>query len=318
MKSVLSLELRLLICACVVASLGASCERTRTEEAQKPTGIAALLPAENDLPGGWRVADTVRVFTGRELYEYINGGADIYHEYGFVEVAAQEYLTPGGVTVFLNLYKMSDPEAAFGIFSATRRPEYEVVAIGTAGARADYQQIFCHGAYYVETQAMDTDSLTAPAMGDLCRAMDSNLESEPDELPEALNLLNNKDLPPNSRVLVRGPLGLNTRKYLSDENLFSLSDSIPGVLASYQMFADRPEAQTILIVNYPDSVVAERVFSRLQEFYKEPAGDLLKGARLKTDETRLMFATDRDVNVIILKGKIIKAVFGLAPVSKNK
>ena len=318
MKSILFLELKLLIYACAVALLASSCERTRTEEEQKPTGIAALLCSEADLPGGWKVADTVRVFTGRQLYEYINGGADLFLEYGFVEVAAGEYLTPGGKTVFINLYRMSDPVAAFGIFSVTRRPEYEVVAIGTMGARTDYQQIFCRGSYYIETQAMDTDSLTQREMEYLCGAVNGKIADEPTAEPEALEYLPEPGYLPHSGVLVRGPLALNSRKYLSDENLFSLSDSIPGVLASYQMYADRPESQTILIVNYPDNAIAERVFSRLQKFYKERAGDFLKGARLKTDETKLMFATDRDVDLIILKGQIIKAVFGLAPVSKNK
>ena len=308
MKSVLIPVLKLLICACLAALLAASCQRPASEEEKQPGGIAGLLPAVQELPGGWKLADTAAVFTG----------ADLYHEYGFVEVAVQQYLTPGGITVFLNIYRMSDPAAAFGIFSVTRRDEYQPVAIGTAGARADYQQFFCHGRYYVEAQAMDTDSLTAGAMDDLCRAVDSKLESEPARLPQALDILNERDVQPHSSVLVRGPLGLNTRKYLSDENIFCLSDSVPGVLVSGRVSADRPQPETIFVVNYPDSAFAQRVFSGLRVFYKGRAGDILKGGRLEAGDTRLLFAAGSVVVRINREGRIITAAFGLTSPGKDK
>lgn len=313
------LDLKLPVCACLVALLVAGCGRTRTKEERTPTGIAALLPTETDLPGGWKVADTLRVFTGRELYDYINGGADLFLEYGFEEVAAGEYLTPGGKTIFINIYRMRDSDAAFGIFSVTRRVEYLPVEIGTMGARTDYQQVFCHGSYYIEAQAMETDSLTMRSMGEFCRAVDKKLEAEPNELPEALRYLPANRPPTDYEVFVRGPLGLNTRKYLSDENIFALSDSVPGVLVSNRMFEDLPEPQTILVVNYPDSAIAESVFGALQEYYQERAGSLLDGGSLlKINQTRLLFTNDRNQDAINLDGKIIKAVFGLTPPGKRK
>lgn len=317
MKSILFLELKLLICACAVALLASSCERTRTEEEQKPTGIAVLLCSEADLPGGWKVADTVRVFTGRQLYEYINGGADLFLEYGFVKVAACEYLTPGGKTVFINLYRMSDPDAAFGIFSATRRPEYEVVAIGTMGARTDYQQIFCRGSYYIETQAMDTDSLTQREMEYLCGAVNGKIADEPTAEPEALEYLPEPGYLPYSGVLVRGPLALNSRKYLSDENLFSLSDSIPGVLASYRLSEEREQPSTFLVVNYPDSATAVRVFDSLEQFYRDRAKGKENREKLQLQEDRLIFPTNRGFDIIRLRGKMITAIFDLAEIPEK-
>ncbi len=317
MKSILFLELKLLICACVVALLASNCERTRTEEEQKPTGIAALLCSEADLPGGWKVADTVRVFTGRQLYEYINGGADLFLEYGFVKVAAGEYLTPGGKTVFINLYRMSDPDAAFGIFSATRRPEYEVVAIGTMGARTDYQQIFCRGSYYIETQAMDTDSLTQREMEYLCGAVNGKIADEPTAEPEALEYLPESGYLPHSGVLVRGPLALNSRKYLSDENIFALSDTVPGALASYRLSEEREQPSTFLVVNYPDSATAVRVFDSLEQFYRDRAKGKENREKLQLQEDRLIFPTNRGFDIIRLRGKMITAIFDLAEIPEK-
>jgi hypothetical protein len=309
MRSVPLLELKLLTFTCLAALLAASCERPRTEEERKPTGIAALLPSETELPEGWKIADSARVFTGRQLYEYINGGADLFFEYGFEEVAAGQYLTPDDRAVFINIHRMSDPVAAFGIFSVTRREEYRPVVIGTVGARTDYQQIFCHGSYYLEAQLMETDSLTQRGMEYLCRAVDKKLEAEPARLPEALGLLPAKDLTPDSRVLVRGPLGLNTRKYLSDENLFTLSDSVPGVLASGRMSANRGEPQTILVVNYPDSAIAESVFGNLKIFYQERAAREADRQKLQLQERKLVFPTRRGFDIIRVAGKMVTATF---------
>lgn len=54
-----------------------------------------------------------------QLWGYINGGADIYLEYGFDEVTAQD-ITWQGETIKVDAYRMTSPLAAFGIFSISR------------------------------------------------------------------------------------------------------------------------------------------------------------------------------------------------------
>lgn len=56
------------------------------------------------------------VFDGNSLWGYINGGADIYLEYGFKSLLLHEIQYKGSVIRF-DLYRMSDPKAAYGIFS---------------------------------------------------------------------------------------------------------------------------------------------------------------------------------------------------------
>ena len=58
-------------------------------------------------------------FDGKALYGYINGGAELYREYGFVDLTAQEMQIEGHQLV-AELYRMHDSLAAFGIFSAFR------------------------------------------------------------------------------------------------------------------------------------------------------------------------------------------------------
>ena len=60
----------------------------------------------------------VQSFAGKALYGHINGGADLYHEYGFERLSVQD-LRLNDVTYFTEVYRMNDPAGAFGIFSVS-------------------------------------------------------------------------------------------------------------------------------------------------------------------------------------------------------
>jgi len=74
------------------------------------------LIEKNDFPA-------LRVY-GREIYNdsslwgYINGGADLYLEYGFVKLMTQNILFQGNL-INIEAYLMKDQASAFGIFSAS-------------------------------------------------------------------------------------------------------------------------------------------------------------------------------------------------------
>ncbi|PKO99749.1 MAG: hypothetical protein CVU13_04275 [Bacteroidetes bacterium HGW-Bacteroidetes-8] len=57
-----------------------------------------------------------RTFTGTALYGFMNGGSDLYLEYGFKELRALE-VTYKGEQYSIEIYKMPSPEDAFGIYS---------------------------------------------------------------------------------------------------------------------------------------------------------------------------------------------------------
>ncbi|MBU1101222.1 MAG: hypothetical protein KKA84_12550 [Bacteroidetes bacterium] len=83
--------------------------------AQNVSDFPAL--SESDLDSMTIVSE--KVFDGNSLWGHINGGADLYLEYGFDKLLLQNVEYQG--TVFrVEFYKMNDSEAAFGIFSIKR------------------------------------------------------------------------------------------------------------------------------------------------------------------------------------------------------
>jgi len=57
-----------------------------------------------------------RVFTGQALYGFMNGGSDLFLEYGFKELRALE-VSYKGEDYSIEIYKMPNKEDAFGIYS---------------------------------------------------------------------------------------------------------------------------------------------------------------------------------------------------------
>jgi hypothetical protein len=60
-----------------------------------------------------------KTYEGEGLYGYIDGGAELYMEYGFDKLMRQE-LELNGEKFTLLIYRMADPQSAFGIYSLYR------------------------------------------------------------------------------------------------------------------------------------------------------------------------------------------------------
>ncbi len=77
--------------------------------------ISGLVP---DSIEGRLKSDSARIYAGDDLYRLIDGGADIFKEYGFDTVVVQRYSDMRDDYVDVELYQMKDSSAAYGIFSA--------------------------------------------------------------------------------------------------------------------------------------------------------------------------------------------------------
>ena len=62
-----------------------------TAEVEAPHPFLGLLPQAGDA-GSWKPEDEPQHVEGEDLFLLINGGAEIYHEYGFTQAAVQSYI----------------------------------------------------------------------------------------------------------------------------------------------------------------------------------------------------------------------------------
>jgi hypothetical protein len=117
---------------------------------------APLQPPEPTDPGlfppltGWTVTVDTVFYTPDNLYDLIDGAADVYLSYGFEKVYLADYGSGDGTEVRVELYRHNSTVNAFGIYSQERKPDYHFVAMGAQGYEDEGILNFLTGVYYVK------------------------------------------------------------------------------------------------------------------------------------------------------------------------
>jgi hypothetical protein len=93
--------------------------------------------------GGGKITRT-ESYRGRALAGYMDGGAELYHEYGFVALSVQEVTLQDAGPVTVEVFRMASGMAAFGILSVSRQ-----------GCTAPDSADICAGPYQVQGIARD-------------------------------------------------------------------------------------------------------------------------------------------------------------------
>jgi len=108
--------------------------------------IDTLLLEENQIPD-LQIKET-QTYANKELYGYIDGGAEIYLEYGFVKLAVQ-YLEYEKNDLVLEIYQMKDVKAAFGIYSVSSGNCPALDSLAHWSCTNPYQISFAKGPVYI-------------------------------------------------------------------------------------------------------------------------------------------------------------------------
>lgn len=135
---------------------------------------------EEDLPGIEFKRE--QIFKGEELYGYINGGAEVYLEYGFEALSLQEFLYQGFIYK-VQIYKMRSPEDAFGIFSLFRYACGEDSLFEKLHCVTKYQTKIINGAYLIEVSSGKTCRENDCEIIEIARLVLSRMEQSEYDIP---------------------------------------------------------------------------------------------------------------------------------------
>jgi hypothetical protein len=105
---------------------------------------------------GWRQSGEIQTFIPKTLFEYINGGADLYLTYDFQELRVAEYSNEKKSSVIIEVYRHKTPIHAFGIYSQERLSDASFLNIGSQGYIETNVLNFLAGPYYVKVNSFNT------------------------------------------------------------------------------------------------------------------------------------------------------------------
>jgi len=148
----------------------------------KASGQELSLP---ELHGYKKVTD-YPVYTAENLWDFIDGAADAYLSYGFIDLHVAEY-KKGKNVIKLEVYRHSDHIMAFGIYSSERSSSFHFTNLGTQGYEADGAINFFKGNYYVKIRTFSKDEKTIKSSELLAASVAEMLPGET-TMPVALSL----------------------------------------------------------------------------------------------------------------------------------
>lgn len=119
---------------------------------QQSIETSSLLPEDGIIPN-WNLKDSVETYYGEDLFMYINGGADLYLEYGFEEVAAGRYLNYMNNNILVDIYKMSSIDAAYGIYTVSSTSKGKPQDLGDQSLLYDYYLDLWKGPFFMRFTA---------------------------------------------------------------------------------------------------------------------------------------------------------------------
>jgi hypothetical protein len=221
-----------------------------------------------------------RVFTETSLYGYINGGAELYLEYGFDTLMVTE-IELDGSDIKLEVYRMKDPEAAFGIFSVSRFRCNGGARLTEHLCRSAYQLQFCKGPYYVSIINDTGSEADQKRSADLAVILLENI-AEPSFSPAEFYEEGIDEETMRGAVLVRGPLGVYN-------GIPGLSDRL-GTAGGF----------SALFIRNGQDTIASLLFNSEQS-----ASDFMRSARLANGSKSGAIKSDSTISVISPKHIII-------------
>jgi hypothetical protein len=122
--------------------------------------FSPLLQASSSLfpeMPGWKKPDAIQVFIPDNLYDYINGAADLYLTYDFKELQVAEYIRDDKASVIIEIYRHASPTNAFGIYSQERLTNADFLEIGSQGYYEEKVLNFLSGSYYVKISSSNIE-----------------------------------------------------------------------------------------------------------------------------------------------------------------
>lgn len=253
------------------------------------TLVAQLKPSTS-----WAASEPARVAIGDNLFDLIDGGAELYHEFGFKQAISWQLETPARASIQVELYEMTDAAAAYGEFSLMQSGKFTHGTVGQGSLRFGYYTAFWSGHYFASVTGAQADAPTQAEVDRLAGQLAALLPHD-GALPGWFAHLPAQGL--QERKYFRGKIGLANIPVGEVSELF---DSREGLVATY------PGCR-LLLLHFPTAAEAD---AGLALSAKTAAGRPTLTA-LTTDAAGFS-GTDGDGNRIVVRtrgGDLLAFVF---------
>ncbi len=213
----------------------------------------------------WQAAGDDKTYDTKTIYDYLDGGAEVYLAFDLEGVFVRKFKGPAGDEIALDVYAMKSAEEAFGVFSCDRQDPG--AGIGQESEYGPGLLRFRQGRYFVSVTASGDEKRSEAAMLALGKAVAPAL-GPAGGLPSLTSCLPGQGLVPDRTCFFHSVVNLNNRFFISSDNILGLDRSTDCVLAEYAAAPDLPAK--LLLVKYPDAAKAAAAHRSFLASYLHP------------------------------------------------
>jgi hypothetical protein len=201
---------------------------------QNTTAQAVVFPQIE----GWKCALEESAYNPNNLFDAIDGAADLYLEYDFVDLHIGRY-TKDNLEIKVELYRHGSAVDAFGIYSQERFADYHFIEIGVQGYSEKGALNFLSGIYYIKISTIQEGASAQEGMLLIAKAVEKHLH-QANSLPSMLSVF-----PPRHKKAY-------SEQYVS-KNFLGYSPLKAAFVASYN--DDSPFKAFIIKFSTPDEAL---------------------------------------------------------------
>jgi hypothetical protein len=236
-----------------------------TERAVEPdeNRLHMLQLMAEPLPAGAVAKESALFYGPDNLYEYMDGAADIFVLYGVRQLLHAD-LRARSAHISIDVFDMGSADSAFGMYAAERPPDSHFIAIGAEGYQYEGMLNFLQDRYYVKLLGFG-DGAEA-ILDTIARALSARIGTNP-ALPALLSKLPQDNRKPHSELYMPAdPLG---HPFLG-----------PAYMVAY---ASGDQESKLFVTVARDETDAQQRFKELEQHFTktghcEPAPELGEGA----------------------------------------
>jgi len=207
----------------------------------------------------WTPCDPPRRFIQQDLFNYIDGGADLFLEFGFDTLTVQSYCQ-GEAEIAVELYRMKSPEAALGVYLMKRDPRTE----GGDGFRYcgnDLQLTAVKGSFFCLVNNFTSGAALQAAMLELLRYTFACVKGA--DSSQIFARLPADSLVAGSERLIGGPYALQSIYTLGADDILQLQGELYAIAGDYRR-ADG-SVTTLIVVDYGSVDRCKAAWSHVHE-----------------------------------------------------
>ncbi|MDR1344141.1 MAG: hypothetical protein LBJ39_02190 [Tannerellaceae bacterium] len=243
-------------------------------------------------------------YEGEALYDYINGGAELYISYGLKGMTGCKYNGEDLPQVTVEVYEMTTSENAFGVYTQSRdREEYDY---GQGSQSYGDFILFWKDKYFVIITTQKSTPESREAVRHLASLTEAAIPGK-GSIPALIGELPEEGLTPGGFLYFHHYIWLNAYLFIADYNIVDISDQTDAVLAKYGPADARCY---LLMVEYPDNTAAEVAGMKLKEKFAPELSPDNRIIRLE-DDTWFTMSVKENKLIAIFNGNTLEQVESL-------